>query len=172
MLLIPISAREFDLYALSLPRGPNFDPFQVYSAWKLRDSRVAAAILVDSCEEVFAVITMHRQDDHRFVLSHYEAGIQTYERAFEQLVLFSKEETNRRVPRGIKKRPLLLKAGNSPVGEYFKHLTSSITHYPALMAIGEVYLAMPNPDDNFVSDFQTANFEFTSMGIISARSIP
>jgi hypothetical protein len=27
------------------------------------------------------------------------------------------------------------------------------------MAVGEIYLAMPNPDDNFVSDFQTENFD-------------
>ena len=27
------------------------------------------------------------------------------------------------------------------------------------IAVGEIYLAMPNPDDNFVSDFQTTNFD-------------
>ena len=34
-----------------------------------------------------------------------------------------------------------------------------IHSHPALMAVGEVYLAMPNPDDNFVQDFQTSNFD-------------
>ena len=41
----------------------------------------------------------------------------------------------------------------------FKLLTSTITHYPALMAVGELYFAMPNPDDNFISDLQTDNFD-------------
>lgn len=31
-------------------------------------------------------------------------------------------------------------------------------HLPAFMAIGECYLALPNPDANFVPDFQTNNF--------------
>ena len=37
-------------------------------------------------------------------------------------------------------------------------LSSSISHIPALMALGECYLALPNPDANFVADFQTNNF--------------
>jgi hypothetical protein len=38
-------------------------------------------------------------------------------------------------------------------------LTGTVTHVPALIAVGETYLAMPNPDDNFASDFQTDNFD-------------
>lgn len=34
MLIVPITQREFDLYALSLPRGQNFDPLVFHSAWK------------------------------------------------------------------------------------------------------------------------------------------
>lgn len=40
----------------------------------------------------------------------------------------------------------------------FELLTSTNSHLPALMAIGECYLALPNPDANFVPDFQTNNF--------------
>ena len=36
--------------------------------------------------------------------------------------------------------------------------TRAVNHLPALMAVGECYLALPNPDANFVTDFQTNNF--------------
>lgn len=37
-------------------------------------------------------------------------------------------------------------------------LTTTISHLPALMVIGECYLALPSPDANFVPDLQTSNF--------------
>jgi hypothetical protein len=63
------------------------------------------------------------------------------------------------VPPSVKRRCAQLKDVNKRAGEHFKLLTGTTTHVPALLAIGEVYPAMPSPDDNFVSDFQTANFD-------------
>jgi hypothetical protein len=60
---------------------------------------------------------------------------------------------------GVKKRRLLLKTDGRELGENFKLLTDTANHIPAAIAVGEVYLAMPNPDDNFVPDFQTSNFD-------------
>src|SRR5258708_39353 len=60
---------------------------------------------------------------------------------------------------GLKERRPLLAASAKNVHERFKLLTSTITHYPALMAVGELYFALPDPDDNFVSDLQTENFD-------------
>lgn len=37
-------------------------------------------------------------------------------------------------------------------------LIKSISHLPALMAVGECYLALPRPDRNFIPDLQTNNF--------------
>ena len=42
----PISSRRFALYALSLPRGPNFDPLHEVSWWA--DERGAAAGIITS----------------------------------------------------------------------------------------------------------------------------
>ena len=58
---------------------------------------------------------------------------------------------------GTKRRPLLLDLEGRTPNHYFALLARSLNHRPALLALGEVYLAMPRPDDNFVSDFQTAN---------------
>ena len=60
---------------------------------------------------------------------------------------------------GTKRRPLLLDLAGRTPNDHFALLTRSLNHRPALLALGEVYLAMPRPDDNFVPDFQTANFD-------------
>jgi hypothetical protein len=39
MLLTPIPIRQFELYALSLPRGPNFEPFAISSVARSVDHR-------------------------------------------------------------------------------------------------------------------------------------
>ena len=62
------------------------------------------------------------------------------------------------LPPGARRRPLLLKVGARGTSPEFDLLTSTISHLPALMAVGECYLALPNPDANFVADFQTNNF--------------
>jgi hypothetical protein len=33
-LITPISQRQFELYALSLERGPNFDPAQIFGSYQ------------------------------------------------------------------------------------------------------------------------------------------
>jgi hypothetical protein len=62
------------------------------------------------------------------------------------------------LPPSAKRRPLLLKPRPRGTSPEFELLTGTVSHLPALMAIGECYLALPNPDANFVPDFQTSNF--------------
>ena len=45
MLVVPIPEREFNLYALSLPEGPNFDPHVVVSGWKCDNARSVGGAL-------------------------------------------------------------------------------------------------------------------------------
>ena len=75
--VIPITEREFDLYALSLPRGPNFDPLVLHSAWKSRDRRSVGAVLFDPQKQDFGIVTLRRQIDHRFVVTHQHQGLRT-----------------------------------------------------------------------------------------------
>jgi hypothetical protein len=63
------------------------------------------------------------------------------------------------LPSGTKKRVSLVSKDIDGVGDSFKLLVTTMQHYPALMAVGETYLAMPRPDDNFVPDFRTSNFD-------------
>jgi hypothetical protein len=160
MLLVPISDREFNVYALSLPTGPNFGPVIFRAGWKTRDGRAAGAMFFAPESRTFSVIVLRRRTDYCFVSTHSEAGFASKGDALEDLAsALEPAEAMEPVPPSVKKRRPLLKATGKGLGEHFKLLTGTLTHIPALMAIGEVYLAMPRPDDNFVPDFQTGNFD-------------
>lgn len=61
----------------------------------------------------------------------------------------------RQAPGGV---PPLMKVGPKGVSREFELLAGTISHVPALVAVGECYLALPKPDANFVTDLQTDNF--------------
>src|SRR6266581_909623 len=46
-LITPISQREFELYALSLDRGPNFDPAHIFASYQAGRGRASGCILLD-----------------------------------------------------------------------------------------------------------------------------
>lgn len=159
MLITPISRREFDLYALSLPRGPNFEPLVFHSAWKGGKGITVAAILKNP-QGRFATLVMRRQTDHCFVVTHEG-------KAFATLDLATRDATDamcpdappEAVPSGTKKRATLVPKTVDGLGDSFKLMVTTMSHLPAIIAIGETYLSMPRPDDNFVSDFRTTNFD-------------
>lgn len=160
MLLVPISEREFALYALSLPTGPNFGPVIFRAGWKSQDGRAASAMFFAPEHRIFNVVVLRRRTDCCFVPTQSIGGFASEGEALEILTAALRPgEALEPVPPGVKKRSPLLKAAGKKPGEHFKLLTGTITHVPALVAIGEVYLAMPRPDQNCVPDFQTANFD-------------
>ena len=63
------------------------------------------------------------------------------------------------MPAGVKKRATLVQKTADGLGDNFKLMVTTMSHLPAIIAIGETYLAMPGPDDNFVSDMRTSNFD-------------
>jgi len=66
----PIGEREFDLYALSLLRGPNFNCHVFHSAWKTPRGTAVGAVLVDPEQQTFRALVMRRRVDHRFTVTH------------------------------------------------------------------------------------------------------
>src|ERR1700687_826962 len=160
MLVVPIPEREFNLYALSLHEGPNFDPYAVVSGWKCDNGRSIGGVLRNGHTGDFGICVFRRRIDHCFVLTSSKSGMGSHDAALIELTAAMRPgEPGEPVPPGKKKRRLLLRARGKNVSKTFELLTRTLTHYPALMAVGEIYLAMPNPDDNFVSDFQTENFD-------------
>ena len=160
MLIVPVSQFEFDIYKLSLPISVDHPSLMFQSAWKLADGRSIAAVFFNQNTACFDVLVCRRRVDNRLVLSCDMQGFKSQEAATEKLI--DELKLDNEVPKlhpGEKTRKPLLQLANKKVGSHFRLLTNSISHFPALMAVGEVYLAMPNPDDNFVPDFQTANFD-------------
>jgi hypothetical protein len=60
MLVVPLSEREFNLYALTLPKGPNFDPFVFRSGWKSEGDGSVGAVLIDPEAEQFGILVGDR----------------------------------------------------------------------------------------------------------------
>jgi len=156
----PIGEREFELYALSLPRGPNFERHVFHSAWKSPRSEAVGVVLIDPEQRTFRALVMRRRVDHRFAVTHQTDSASSPDEAAAVVAeAMRPEDPLEALPPGEKRRPKLFAAGKKRVSEQLRILTGTVSHIPALMTIGEVYLAMPNPDDNFVPDFQTENFD-------------
>lgn len=159
MPIVPITQREFDLYALSLPRGPNFDPLVFQSAWKA-GTGVSVAAILQSERGPFNTLVMRRQTDHRYLVTHEGNGLATLDRAREDVTEAMRPDAPlETLPPGVKKRATLVPKTADGLGDSFKLMVTTMSHLPAIIAIGETYLAMPRPDDNFVPDMRTSNFD-------------
>lgn len=158
-LITPISQRQFELYALSLDRGPNFDPAHIFGSYQVRRGSASGCILLDPEQGTFTSLALRRRVDHRWVKIDEGGAWSTPEAALDHLSIRMRSgDPPEPLPPGARRRPLLLKVGLRGTCPEFELLTSTISHLPALMAIGECYLALPKPDANFVTDFQTNNF--------------
>ncbi|MBS1095256.1 hypothetical protein [Gluconobacter wancherniae] len=158
-LIKPIPTREFELYALSLERGPNFDPAQIFSAYKVGRGSAAGCILFNPDRRVFSTIAMRRRIDFCWVLTDQASLFPSPEMALHHLgIVMRGGDAPELLPSGMRRRRPLMKVGPRGVAKEFKLLSNTISHLPALVAISECYLALPNPDENFVTDLQTSNF--------------
>lgn len=154
-----INARQFDLYALSLERGRDFAGRVIFAAYRTMRGRAAGAVLIDPLTWGFSTVTLRRRVDHRWLKTDERDGFETPESAREHLRTSLRiGEPPEPLPPGARRRRSLLKQGSGGTSPKFELLASTVSHFPALMAAGECYLALPNPDANFVTDFQTNNF--------------
>lgn len=182
--LVSISDREFELYALTLPSGPNFDDSRLLSTWRNdRHTGVGTTFWLPSSQS-YGFLAMRRRVDHRLVQVANQTGFADHDAALAAMRNAMKpEETPEPIPSGERRRPLLSDLGNRTPSDTFKLLTGTVSHWPALRTVGEIYLAMPQPDDNFASDFQTTNFDarlwemylfacFREQGIIVSQDRP
>jgi hypothetical protein len=111
MTVVPLAQREFELYALSLPRGPNFGPLVVQSAWKAENANSIGVVFQDE-QGGFEKLVMRRQVDHRFVVTqsgetHADADHATHEvaEAMRQNAPPEKLQPGRRNARPSSRRP-------------------------------------------------------------------
>jgi hypothetical protein len=85
MLVVPIPEREFNLYALALPEGLNFEPYVVVSGWKCDNARSVGGVLLDHDSGDFAIRAFRRRIDHCFVVTSTKSGFKSHEAALVEL---------------------------------------------------------------------------------------
>jgi len=155
----PISARQFELYALSLEHGPNFEPPHVFAAYRVGRGGAAGCILIDPERQCFATLALRRRVDHVWVRVDEAGPFDTPESALDHLSIAMRGgDPPEPLPPGARRRRPLIEIGPRGASPEFELLAGTVSHLPALMAVGECYLALPNPDANFVPDLQTNNF--------------
>lgn len=161
MRLVPISQRQFALYAMSLPQGPNFSPLEEISWWADERRQAVGLITLDPRLLDFGCLALRRDVDHRFRVipdaNRYDSPAAALE-ALEAHMRPGQPPEPR--PSGEPARRNLFRVAEGAVlNEKFQMLCSSTHHFAALHTIAEVYFALDRPDENFVGDFQTEGFD-------------
>jgi len=153
-----LSQWEFDIYALSLPQGHGFGDKAPTAAWLTDDGNTCGIVTIYGDSGPFGYLVMRRRVDAVWVTTAEANGFPTLREArlaVEPLMIEGKEPEPMR-PGITARRPLFDLQGREP-GEVFR-LLSLPSHVPAAWALNQLYLALPKPDRNWVSDCQTVNF--------------
>lgn len=149
---------EFDFYALSLPRGHDFGEQPPVAAWAGSDNQGCGIVTHSSLDETFGVIVMRRRLDSVWAMTRQEWGFPSIEAAAEALKPYLADGLPPEpLPSGIVMRPALFDLGSREPSDVFRMLATPARR-PAAWALNQLYLAMPRPDRNWVSDCQTTNF--------------
>ena len=161
MALKPISRRQYAIFALSLPRGPNFDPLEEVSWWADERRQTVGLITFDPQSRDFGCLALRRDIDHRFRALPATGGFASPEAALTSLrAQMRPGEAPEPRPPGEPARPNFLGVPEGRVlNEKFSMLCTATHHFAALRTIAEIYFALDHPDDNFVGDFQTEGFD-------------
>ncbi|WP_105436234.1 hypothetical protein [Neorhizobium tomejilense] len=149
---------EFDFYALSLPRGHDFGEQPPVAAWAGSDGLSCGIVTHNSAAEKFGIIVMRRRLDSVWSVMRQESGFASIDAAAKALEPHLAEDLPREIMRpGIVMRPPLFDFGRREPSDVFR-LLATPARRPAAWALDQLYLAMPKPDRNWVSDCQTTNF--------------
>ncbi|MGE8569641.1 MAG: hypothetical protein ACN6PV_24470 [Achromobacter sp.] len=182
-LIVPLSRRAFDLYAMSLPFGPNYGDAEFITAIKVERGGAVGAVF-GTPDGRFVALTMRRRVDHRFVMTSEVACIPTLDQAVARV---SEDMKLGQPPEPLKPgercRPNLLDLDQRTPCVAFQLLAGGPIRWAAMNTVMELYLAMPNPDANFASDMQTVNFDsrlwelylfacYREMGIEVSQDVP
>ncbi|MEW7986726.1 MAG: hypothetical protein AB2799_13110 [Candidatus Thiodiazotropha sp.] len=153
-----IAPRIFKIFALSLPKGLDFGDHIPVSSW-MSDNQIACGLIqYDECTSTYSFFAMRRREDDIWVIVETQDGIDNHSDAKRLLdISFRASDPKEIVPSGSKKRKALYDLENREACSLFKYLATPF-HLAAAWVLNQVYLALPTPDPNFVSDFQTGNF--------------
>ena len=154
----PISTWEFDIYALSLPRGHGFGNHLPTGAWLSPDGLSCGVVTEDVLDGGFGILVLRRRVDDVWTVVAEHYGFQSRDTACGHMARQLREgEPREPIPSGIPIRPSLYDLQGRTPSKVFRVLTMP-SHRPAAWTLNQLYLALPKPDKNWASDLQTANF--------------
>lgn len=150
--------REFDIYALALPRGHGFGDRPPVDAWLSDDAFACGIVTKDVYSGDFGIIVMRRREDSVWAETVCELGFSSKQEACGQMEPHLREGfPPEPIPPGVRARPALHGFEGREPNEIFKLLVDH-AHSRVPWLLNQLYLALPNPDQNWVSDCQTGNF--------------
>lgn len=154
----PLNEALFAIYALSLPRGHGFGRRPPASFWTAEDGRSCGVVTRDCDDGSYGVLAMRRRSDHVWSVLREDHGFRDEGTAHMALQAALDDGAGPlSIPNGARKRPALYDLKGKEPSSFYQLLRSR-SHQPAAWLLNELYLAMPRPDANWVSDFQTVNF--------------
>lgn len=149
---------EFDFYALSLPRGHGFGDETPVAAWGSADGRSCGIITHQAVAGTFGIIVMRRRLDSVWAITHLESRFSSIDAAAVAMQPDLAEGLPAApIPSGTPIRPSLFDTEDRKPSDVFR-LLATPARGPAAWALNQLYLALPKPDRNWVSDCQTNNF--------------
>jgi hypothetical protein len=153
-----ISPRLFKVFALSLPKGLDFGGFIPCSSWVSDDWISCGLILCDELSLHYNILVMRRREDDVWTVVSEQKGLVDYILAKNTLESSLKNGLQKElIPSSVRRHKAMHDVEKRKPSDIFRSLSTPHHHYAAWI-INQVYLALPRPDPNFVSDFQTANF--------------
>jgi hypothetical protein len=153
----PLPQFLFDVFALSLPRGHGFGDEPPGEAWQDDAGHAIAAITQSDTTNTFGVLVMRRREDLVWSVSAHKRGLPSLNSAREMAARELAIRGRLPVPPGTPRRPPLYDLQGREPSKMFKLLTQP-SHIRAAWMLNQLYLALPNPDPNWATDCQTANF--------------
>jgi hypothetical protein len=112
LLIKPISVRQFELYALSLDPGPNFDPASVCATYQVGRGGACGGILLDQETGTFSTIAMRRRVDHCWTCVAKSGPFPSPEQTLDTLSIDMRGgDPPEPLPPGVRRRPLLIEVG-------------------------------------------------------------
>ena len=153
----PIPQNMFDIYGLALPWGLSFVDSLPIAGWRTADAASWGIVTFNEQENTFGCIAMRQRVDFVWTLTLEAIGLASFDLAKQQLATQLIDGNPREpVPRNSGKRPNLYKAGKRKPSNLFEQLKTKRRAMAAWM-IGYLYYALPQPDLNWVPDFQGEN---------------
>lgn len=156
--MIDVPQSMFDVFALALPAGLAFGDSPPVGAWQGDNGISCGALTRSDTDGTYGVLLMRRRVDDVWTVLRRDGGIASKDEAIRILESFvNANAPPEPMPPGVPRRRSLADLGDKEPSKLFQHLTRP-THHIALWLLNQLYLAMPNPDDNWTGDCQTGNF--------------